>query len=251
MENAAVTIAALSVSPFIGSFIATSAIRLPAGEPIVVARSACRSCGVTLGAASLVPILSWALLRGRCGTCGARIGAYYPLIETATLFLALWAATVVSDWLLLTSCILGWTLLALSIIDWRTYTLPDPLTLPLIPAGLAVIAVIDQDRLGGHALAALIGFSVFAGLAYAYHALRGRDGLGLGDAKLFAAAGAWVGWEVLPSVLLIGTVACLASAFIGRAFGGTLSWSQRLAFGPYLALGFWIVWLHGPLVLRG
>ena len=232
MENAAVTIAALSVSPFIGSFIATSAIRLPAGEPIVVARSACRSCGVTLGAASLVPILSWALLRGRCGTCGARIGAYYPLIETATLFLALWAATVVSDWLLLTSCILGWTLLALSIIDWRTYTLPDPLTLPLIPAGLAVI-------------------SVFAGLAYAYHALRGRDGLGLGDAKLFAAAGAWVGWEVLPSVLLIGAVACLASAFIGRAFGGTLSWSQRLAFGPYLALGFWIVWLHGPLVLRG
>ena len=111
------------------------------------------------------------------------------------------------------------------------------------------VAVIDQGRLGGHALATLIGFSVFAGLAYAYRALRGREGLGLGDAKLFAAAGAWVGWEALPSVLLIGTVACLVGAFIGRAFGGTLSWSQRLAFGPYLALGFWVVWLHGPLAL--
>lgn len=244
-------IAALVTAPFIGSFIAVVAIRLPAGEPIARSRSACRSCGTTLGPGSLVPILSWALLRGRCRTCGSPIGAFYPLIEIAALGLAAWAATVVQGWLLWASCGLGWTLLALSAIDWRTYTLPDRLTLPLIPAGLAVIAAVDPDRLTSHVSGTVIGFAAFAGLAYAYRALRGRDGLGLGDAKLFAAAGAWLGWQALPSVVLIGAATALGLAIAGRCLGGTIAWSQRLAFGPHLALGLWVVWLHGPLVLRG
>ena len=244
-------LAAIVIAPFIGSFLAALAIRLPAGEPIALARSACRSCGARLGPGSLVPVLSWLWLRGRCAACGARIGAFYPVVEIAAVVLAAWAAAVVSGWLLWASCALGWTLLALAAIDWRTFTLPDPLSLPLIPAGLAVIALIDPARLGGHAAGALIGFCALAGLAYAYRALRGRDGLGLGDAKLFAAAGAWVGWEGLASVLLIGAVAGLCGAAAGRCLGGTLSWSRRLAFGPYLALGFWVVWLHGPLAPAG
>ena len=244
-------IAALVAAPFIGSFVAVVAIRLPAGKPIVRSRSACRSCGTTLGPASLVPILSWVLLRGRCRACGTPIGVVYPLIEIAALGLAVWAASVVSGWLLWASCGLGWTLLALSAIDWRTHTLPDRLSLPLIPAGLAVIAALDPGRLGSHALAATIGFAAFAGLAYAYRALRGRDGLGLGDAKLFAAAGAWLGWQELPSVVLIGSATALGLAIGARCLGRKIAWSQRLAFGPHLALALWVVWLHGPLVLRG
>ena len=129
--------------------------------------------------------------------------------------------------------------------------MPDRLSLPLIPAGLAVIAALDPGRLGSHALAATIGFAAFAGLAYAYRALRGRDGLGLGDAKLFAAAGAWLGWQALPSVVLIGSATALGLAIGARCLGRKIAWSQRLAFGPHLALALWVVWLHGPLVLRG
>jgi leader peptidase (prepilin peptidase)/N-methyltransferase len=241
-------ILALVVAPFVGSFLGVVIERLPAGRPIVRARSRCDRCGAALGVRDLIPLLSWLVRRGRC-RCGAiRLRAFYPGIELAALLVAASAALVLSGWLLWVSLLLGWTLLAAAAVDWRHYFLPDILTVPLVPAGLVVAWVIDPAKLSAHALGAVAGFLVFAVIAALYRRLRDREGLGLGDAKLLAAGGAWLGWAALPSVVALAAVLALALALAGALAGGKLSPTTRIAFGPYLALAIWAVWLYGPLV---
>jgi leader peptidase (prepilin peptidase)/N-methyltransferase len=96
---------------------------------------------------------------------------------------------------------------------------------------------------------AFAGFAAFALIGFTYRRLRGREGLGLGDAKLLAAAGAWLGWQALPGVVLIGALSALALALAGAAGGGKLIVTTQIAFGSHLALAFWLVWLFGPVVL--
>jgi leader peptidase (prepilin peptidase)/N-methyltransferase len=98
-------------------------------------------------------------------------------------------------------------------------------------------------------LGAFAGFAALALIASVYRRVRGREGLGLGDAKLLAAAGAWLGWHGLPSVVLIAAVSALAVALAAASGGGKLAWTSRIAFGPHLALAFWLVWLFGPVVM--
>lgn len=236
-------------SPFLGSFAATLAERLPEGRPVLLARSSCGTCGRTLGPAELVPIFSFLLQRGRCRGCGARIDPALPAAEMIALALSLWAAAIVSGWLLWASVALGAVLLALSLMDLRTFTLSDALTLPLIPAGIAVAALVDPDLVIHHSLGALAGFSAFWALAALYQRFRGQEGLGLGDAKLLAAAGAWTGWAGLGSVVLLASLAALAIAAILSLRSEALGRQTPLPFGPFLAFGFWVTWLHGPLVL--
>jgi leader peptidase (prepilin peptidase)/N-methyltransferase len=100
-----------------------------------------------------------------------------------------------------------------------------------------------------HALGALAGFVSFAAIAGVYRRARGREGLGLGDAKLLAAAGAWLGWQALPGVVVMAAASGLALALATALGGGKLAWTSRVAFGPHLALAFWLVWLGGPLVI--
>jgi leader peptidase (prepilin peptidase) / N-methyltransferase len=242
-------LALLLLAPLVGSFIGVLVDRLPESRPVAVARSTCDVCGAPLTAWDLVPIFSWLARGGRCRCRRARLRAFYPLIELAALAVALWATFLLSGWLLLATAALGWTLLALAVIDWRHELLPDALTLPLIPAGLAVAYAIDPDRVLPHAIGAAAGFLAFAALALAYERLRGREGLGLGDAKLLAAAGAWLGWAALPSVVVVGAVSGLLLALLQAARGRRLEAGSRLPFGPHLALGFWLVWLYGPLQL--
>lgn len=239
---------ALLAAPFVGSFLGVLIVRLPEGRPVVFARSVCPACGARLGPAALVPLASWIALRGRCQACRAPIGVFYPAVELAALAVAGWAYVVTSGWLFWASLGLGWALLALAAVDWRSLILPDWLTLPLVPAGLAVIWLVEPQRLVPHAIGGIAGFVGFAAIAAAYRALRGREGLGLGDAKLLAAAGAWCGWAALPSVVLIGGFSALALALAARLAGRPLDGAVRIAFGPHLALAVWIVWLHGPLV---
>jgi leader peptidase (prepilin peptidase)/N-methyltransferase len=156
---------------------------------------------------------------------------------------------VLSGWLLWASLGLGWTLLTLAAIDCREFVLPDIITLPLIPVGLVVAWAVDPGLLVGHALGTLAGLASLTGIAAAYRRVRGREGLGLGDAKLLAAAGAWLGWQALPSVVLIAAACALAFALAASLSGGKLTWTSRVAFGPYLALAFWLVWLCGPVVI--
>jgi len=238
---------AIVVAPFVGSFLGVLIERLPAGRPVVLARSACDVCGRALGPLDLVPVASWVARRGRCGCGRARLSIFYPAIELAALAVAIWAALVVSGWLVWASAALGWSLLAMAVIDQRHEILPDVLTLPLIPAGLLVAFAIDPGKLADHAIGAAVGFVAFVAIAWTYQRLRGREGLGMGDAKLLAAAGAWLGWQGLPSVVVIGAVSALALALARAAGGVKLSPVMRISFGPYLALGLWLVWLHGPL----
>jgi len=241
-------LAPVLAAPLIGSFLGTLIQRLPAGRKVVFGRSSCPHCHHLLGLRDLVPILSWLVSRGRCRYCGARLGLFYPAIELAAIVVALWAVALLSGWLVWASCALGWTLLALVVIDQHHFTLPDALTLPLVPAGLAVAYLAAPDSLIDHGIGAAAGFAAFLLMGWAYRALRGREGLGLGDAKLLAAAGAWVAWQGLPGVVLLAAAAALAVVLVQSLAGRRLTLTSRVAFGPYLCFGTWLVWLYGPLV---
>ena len=243
-------------APFIGSFLGVLITRANKPRTILWTRSVCDACGHTLGPADLVPLASWAASGGRCRYCASRIALFYPAVELAALALAAWAAFLVGGGRLLwVSCVLGWALFALAAIDWREYRLPDFLTLPLIPTGLAVNYALAPTApfslLSPSLLASVVGTVVGYGfivlVRWAYGALRHREGIGLGDAKLFAAAGAWVGWLGLPSVLLVAAVFALASALLRYIGKATLRSDDRVPFGTFLCLGIWIVWLYGPL----
>ncbi len=138
---------------------------------------------------------------------------------------------------------LAGVLLLASVIDARRLLLPDLITLPLLASGLA-LALLEPPGLPERLLGAAAGFLAFAGIGLLYRRWRGRDGLGLGDAKLLAAAGAWVGWTALPSVVLLAAVGGLVWSFATRQAA-----DRPLPFGPFLAVGFWIVWRFGPLLI--
>lgn len=234
------------LAPFIGSFVLAAALRYPDFDGFVVGRSACPFCRGRLAARDLVPVVSWLLLRGRCRYCAARIGWHYPAAELAAAGLALWATTVFSGWLLWATCAFGCGLLALGIIDLRTYRLPDLLTLPLLAGGLGVAAIMQPEAILAHLLGAAAGYAALAGIGWLYHAARGRDGLGRGDAKLLAAGGAWLSWQALSVVVLIAaTLALLATVLRQLVRRGSLSADMCVPFGPYLAAAIWLVWLYG------
>jgi leader peptidase (prepilin peptidase)/N-methyltransferase len=232
-------------APFVGSFLATLAVRLPEGRGWVGGRSACPACGAALAWHDLVPVASWLVRRGRCRSCAAPIAPLYPLIELAALVAALWAWTLrpgPEAWI---DAGLGWTLIALAACDARARVLPDTLVLPLGVAGLALAwpggALLD------HGIGALAGFLAFAAVRWTYHRLRGREGLGLGDVKLMAAIGALVSWQGLPSVVTLAAAGGLVALGLARAQGRPVDRRTEVPFGPFLAFATWLVWLYGPL----
>ena len=160
---------------------------------------------------------------------------------------AVWSALTVPGWIVWAGCVLGWALLTLAVTDFKFYMLPDFLTLPLIPAGLFVAWMADPAALPGALIGTVCGFVFVIVLRWIYFAVRGREGMGFGDAKLLAAAGAWVSWIGLPSVVLIAAIAGLMLALLRAARTGTLEPMDRVPFGAFLCLGTWIVWLYGPL----
>ena len=238
-------------APLIGSFLGVVATRLPVGGAIIFGRSACPQCNHRLAVYDLVPIASWLLQRRRCRYCAAPIDAFYPLMEVGALIVALSAALVYSGWVLWISCVFGWALLTIAAIDYRYMTLPDELTLPLIVAGLGSAYFLDPDDLLLNVIGAVAGFVIFYFLRWAYRQIRGHEGLGLGDAKLLAASGAWVSFVGLPSVVLLGATAGLLVVITSAFFWGgrRLSAYDKVPFGSYLCLGTWFVWLLGPVTI--
>ncbi len=233
-------------APFIGSFVGVLIQRLPEGDDLVASRSRCNACHRNLGVPDLIPIVSYLAARGRCRHCGAPIGRDHLLIEVAALLVAVWAATVDEGLRLWADGALGWTLLALAWIDARHMILPDVLTLPLVLAGLVFAWFLDPAFIADHAIGAAAGWLLFWAISRLYRLLRGRDGLGEGDAKLMAAAGAWVSWTGLGPVMLVGAVTGLIQAAVIRLRGGDLSGATAIPFGPPLALATWLVWLYAP-----
>jgi leader peptidase (prepilin peptidase) / N-methyltransferase len=235
------------LSPIVGSFLGVVVTRAETPAAIVFGRSECPHCHTRLAARDLLPLLSYLALRGRCRHCGKRIDPIHPFVEIGALAVALWAALVAAGPLLWLSCLLGWALLALALIDLRLFLLPDFLTLPLAAVGIAAGWWLEPEALLDHLLGAAIGLLFVIFIRQMYYLLRGREGIGLGDAKLLAAAGAFVSWEGLPSVLAVAALSALAVILLGQVRGARVSATDPVPFGAYLCLGFWIVWLYGPL----
>ncbi|MDX1402512.1 MAG: A24 family peptidase, partial [Kiloniellales bacterium] len=209
----------LIASPFVGSFLGLLAVRLPIGESVLLGRSRCRACGHVLSWQELIPILSWLWQRGTCRKCGKVLSVFYPLMELASLCVALVTVVILPLDVVPWGVLFGWTLLLLAVIDYRTKLLPDVLTLPLILAGLLFAYYFRPDAFADHLWGAVLGFLVLAGVAHLYRVVRKAEGLGLGDAKLFAAAGAWLSWAALPSVLLLAAGSGLLCIIGLRTFG--------------------------------
>jgi len=266
--------AALLVGMCIGSFLNVVIHRLPrmmerewqaqcaelAGQTpspqprynLMTPRSACPACGRRIAAWHNVPIFSWLSLRGRCAACSARISFQYPLVELLAGLGAAYAAWRFGPGLAaLGAALFVWFTLALAFIDQETGYLPDDLTLPLVWIGLIVnlngAFVPLRDAVIGAAAAYLFLWSINA----AFRALRGVDGMGYGDFKLYAAVGAFLGWKLLPLVILL-------SSLVGLVFGtlqmvsarGGWDWKFKFHFGPYLAFAGIIAMFWGAQIMQ-
>lgn len=245
------------VGLFVGSFLNVVIHRLPKmmerewlaqaaelrGEPppesvrfnLATPRSRCPHCGHQITALENIPVISYVVLRGKCGHCGAPISRRYPVVELLTAALTGFAAWHFGYGLAAVGAILMlWTLIALAFIDLDTQLLPDSLTLPLVWLGLAF-------NLGGHftdlpsaVIGAMAGYLSLWLVFWAFKLLTGKDGMGYGDFKLLAAIGAWLGWQMLPLTILF-------SSLVGAVVGISLIVFARhgrqvpIPFGPYLA----------------
>lgn len=220
-----------------GSFLATLVLRWPRGEGLG-GRSRCERCRRTLGAADLVPLVSYLAARGTCRACGSAIDWRHPAIEATAALIgaaAMWTAPGLAG---LGGALLGWGLLALLVLDAEHFWLPDALTLPLLGLGLLLAPFPVEQRFLGAALGGGAMLAVMLG----FKAIRGRDGMGLGDVKLTAALGAWLSPALLPPLILL-------AALLGLGVAGLL-WrrrgaegAQRIAFGACLAAAGFPLWL--------
>lgn len=234
----------LLLAPFVGSFLGVVLRRSATSRSWLWERSVCESCARPIAAYDLVPVVSFVLLRGRCRHCGSAISWFHPGIEVASAAIALWAVSAGSGAWLGASCCLGWVLVALTFSDIASYRLPDILTLPLLVCGLALTTVLMPAGMLDHALAAAIAYLGFRLIDAVYVRLRGQSGLGQGDAKLVAAAGAWLGLAALPYLILLAAVAALIVLLGLRLSGVAIHARSRLPFGPFLSLATWLLWLY-------
>jgi leader peptidase (prepilin peptidase) / N-methyltransferase len=221
-------------------------------------RSACPNCKATITALQNIPVISWLVLRGRCASCKGRISARYPLVELTTGILSAWVAwhfgfgAPAACALLVT-----WALVALTGIDIDHQLLPDNITLPLMWAGLlaavavgpvlgAALPVSPKDALIGAAAGYLSLWLVF----HAFKLVTGKEGMGYGDFKLFAALGAWLGWKVLPMVIVLSAATGAILGILMIAFQGR-DRRAPMPFGPYLAAAGWLTMMYGDSLLNG
>ncbi|HEX7741293.1 MAG TPA: prepilin peptidase, partial [Sphingobium sp.] len=198
-----------------GSFLATLILRWPQGRSVARGRSACDGCGRVLGAIDLVPMVSALAQRGRCRSCGAGIDPLHGRIEVGCAIIGALAWGFAPGLAGLGWALLGWLLLTLAVLDWRHLWLPDALTLPLAFLGLTLGLWVTGPLLMDRVIGAAAGYLALLAVAVSYRTVRGRDGLGLGDAKLMGALGAWFGWQALPFILLmaasLGLIGVIAS----------------------------------------
>jgi leader peptidase (prepilin peptidase)/N-methyltransferase len=219
-------------------------------------RSACPACKAPIKAWQNIPVVSWLVLRGRCAACKSRISARYPLVELATALLSAWVAwhfgfgAPAACGLLVT-----WTLIALAGIDIDHQLLPDGITLPLLWAGLlaaVVIGPVAGSPIPVSARDAILGaVSGYVSLWLVFHAFRlitGKEGMGYGDFKLFAALGAWLGWKLLPLVILLSAAAGALLGILMILLRGR-DRSAPMPFGPYLAAAGWLAMMYGDALV--
>ena len=219
---------------------------------LMVPRSACPSCGHAIRWYENLPVVSYLALRGHCAGCGTRIGARYPLVELATALLFAWCAWQApgrGPWVPLAWCGFSAALLTLALIDWDTTLLPDDITLPLLWAGLlAAIFGLTGVALADAVWGAVAGYLSLWSVYWAFKLATGKEGMGYGDFKLFAAFGAWFGWQALVPIILMASV-------IGVVVGVALKLNRKLReggyvpFGPFLAGAGFTAMVVGPAAM--
>ncbi len=207
--------------------------------------SHCPHCQAPIRPWQNIPVISFLLLRGRCAQCRAGISWQYPLVEAASGLLCLWAALHFPfGWPTLLAMGLAWALLALTLIDAKTQLLPDVIVLPLLWAGLFINLFDTFVPLQDAVVGAMAGYLSLWLIYQGFRLLTGKEGMGFGDFKLFAALGAWMGWQQLPWIILASSLVG-ALVGIGLMFGKRLSQGQPIPFGPYLAAAGWLAFLYG------
>jgi len=215
---------------------------------LLLPHSHCPHCGHEIRPWENIPLLGWLALRGRCSACKAPIGARYPLVELACgLLSALVAWHYGFGWQAGAMLLLGWGLLAMSLIDYDHQLLPDSLVLPLLWLGLILnnfgLFVSLEDALWG----AVAGYLSLWSVYWLFKLLTGKEGMGYGDFKLLAMLGAWGGWQILPLTILlssvVGAVLGVIILRLRKAESGT-----PIPFGPFLALAGWIALLWGDQI---
>jgi leader peptidase (prepilin peptidase)/N-methyltransferase len=226
-----------------GSFIAALVVRWPQGRSVITGRSACDGCERTLTPVELVPILSALWLRGRCRTCGARIDPVHWQVELAAAGIGAASGLLLPGAAGAASAVFGWLLLALAVIDARHFWLPDRLTLVLALGGIAVGVMGIGPGLTDRLIGGAAGFAVLWSIGASYKALRGREGLGGGDPKLLGAIGLWVGWRLLPIVVVLASMAGLGVVLFWLLTGRGAARDDRLPFGTLLAIGAYPLWV--------
>jgi leader peptidase (prepilin peptidase)/N-methyltransferase len=206
---------------------------------LIFPNSHCPSCDNEIKPWENIPVISYLFPRGKCSNCGIAISIRYPLIEALTaviscMVLFKFGLTTASAFAL----ILSWCLICLSMIDYDHQLLPDNITLPLLWLGLIAnsfaILVEFRDAFWG----AIAGYMLLWLLYWAFKLITGKEGMGYGDFKLLAVLGAWMGWQSLPTIIIL-------SSFSGAVIGGTMIFfgrdrRQPISFGPYLAIAGWI-----------
>src|ERR1700704_59496 len=236
--------------------------RPPAGAPerfnLAVPRSACPACQAPISALQNIPLISWLVLRGRCAHCGQPISVRYPLVEALSgLLCAAVAWKFGFGWPALAAMVLTWFLIVLTFIDLDHQLLPDGLTLPLLWLGLLL------SQWGGQAggaplpvdvrsslIGAIAGYASLWSVYHLFRLLTGKEGMGYGDFKLFAALGAWLGWQMLlPIILVAATVGALAGIALLSLRGR--SRATPIAFGPFLAAAGRVNLIFGPQLVAG
>ena len=219
---------------------------------LMVPRSRCPSCSKQITALENIPLVSYALLRGRCANCKARIGLKYPLVEALAGVGAAYAAWRFGFSLAaLGAALFTWATIALAFIDQETGLLPDDLTLPLIWAGLLLNLNHSFASLPESLIGAVAGYLSLWLVYWAFKLLTGKEGMGYGDFKMNAAVGAFLGWKVLPLVILLSSVVGLAfGALQMLAARGRWDGGFRFHFGPYLAIAGIVALYWGEPILR-
>ncbi|MDB5791964.1 MAG: prepilin peptidase [Massilia sp.] len=215
---------------------------------LMVPRSACPHCGHQIGAFENIPVLSWLALRGRCRKCKAPISPRYPAVELLTgLLSALLVWTFGSGVAGLATLLFAYLLIAMTFIDVDTQLLPDDLTFPLLWAGLLVNLDGSFVPLRDAVIGAAAGYLVLWAVYWLFKLVTGKEGMGYGDFKLLAALGAWLGWAMLPTIILLSSVvgALVGISLIVFAKRGR---DKPIPFGPYLAAAGMIALLYGEQI---
>lgn len=224
---------------------------------LFVPRSACPKCGTMITAAQNIPVLSYLFLKGKCAKCSAKISVRYPIVEAVTAILSAAIAWKFGfHWYTGAALVLTWFLVALTVIDFDTQLLPDNMTLPLMWIGLLLSLAGTVPEFGlpvdmkSSILGAVAGYVSLWSVYQLFKLVTGKEGMGYGDFKLFAALGAWMGWQMLPLIILL-------SAFTGAVVGIVLIVARGrdrnipIPFGPYLAAAGWIALMWGGEIVGG